>query len=210
MATRELVITMARRMIKDLIWKSTIIEGLGLTFPETELILENIPVTAKSSDIIFVMNMKHAWEFLLDSLDCKNDLAILRQLNNICGTNLIYECGELRRRDVRISGCSYVPKIPEYFDVVEDLTALDSIQNPVGKAIAYFCYVAKQQLFIDGNKRVAQLIMNKILIESGVGFLYIEKDKTRDFLTKLLDYYETGNTEEIFRFMYSCIEFVKE
>jgi len=32
----------------------------------------------------------------------------------------------------------------------------------------YFCYAARTQIFIDGNKRVTQLIANKVLIENDI------------------------------------------
>lgn len=65
MANRDVVVTMAKRMLKDSIWKSTIIEGLNMTFPIVEAILDNTPVEMRPSDITFVINMKRAWEFCL-------------------------------------------------------------------------------------------------------------------------------------------------
>lgn len=210
MANRELVITMAKRMLIDSIWKSTIIEGLGTTFPTTAAVLANAPSSARPSDVQFILNMKRAWEFLFDSLDLPNNLALLRQFNEICGKSIIYGSGELRQSVVKISGSSYIPPIPVYDEVVSDLNQLDGIQNPIGKAIAYFCYVTRNQLFIDGNKRIAQLMMNKILIENSIGYLYIEEGKMERFVECLLHYYDTEDLSKIFPFMESCVFVVED
>ena len=62
-------------------------------------------------------------------------------------------------------------------------------------------------MFIDGNKRVAQLIANKILIQNNVGIFQIPIDKLEEFKTLLLEFYENGNDKEIIDFMQSwCIK----
>jgi prophage maintenance system killer protein len=34
------------------------------------------------------------------------------------------------------------------------------------RALKYFCYIARTQMFIDGNKRVAQLMVTKVVGET--------------------------------------------
>lgn len=61
---------------------------------------------------------------------------------------------------------------------------------------------------IDGNKRIAQLMVNKILIENGVGILSIPIEKSKIFLELLVDYYENDNAEQLCKFLhYNCIEY---
>ena len=50
--------------------------------------------------------------------------------------------------------------------IVDRLHDIDEINDIEERALKYFCYVARSQIFIDGNKRVAQLIANKVLIDS--------------------------------------------
>ena len=65
-------------LLVDSIWKSANLEGLGTTFPKTEAILANAPTTTKTEEVLFVINMKRAWQFLLDDLDYQNSLSLLR------------------------------------------------------------------------------------------------------------------------------------
>lgn len=56
-------------------------------------------------------------------------------------------------------------------------------------------------MFIDGNKRVAQLMANKVLIENNVGIFQIPIEKLEEFRGLLIDFYETGNDKKIIGFM---------
>lgn len=56
-------------------------------------------------------------------------------------------------------------------------------------------------MFIDGNKRVAQLMANKVLIENDIGIFQIPIEKLEEFREMLIAFYESGNEEEIIGFM---------
>ena len=77
---RDTAIEMAKRLLVDSIWKSANLEGLGTTFPKTEAILANAPTTTKTEEVLFVINMKRAWQFLLDNLAYNNCIMLLREL----------------------------------------------------------------------------------------------------------------------------------
>lgn len=78
------------------------------------------------------------------------------------------------------------------------------------RALKFFCYVARTQLFIDSNKRVAQLIANKILIQNDIGIFQIPIEKLEDFKMLLIDFYETDHDEKLIEFMKSyCIKKVR-
>lgn len=56
-------------------------------------------------------------------------------------------------------------------------------------------------MFVDGNKRVAQLIANKVLIENNIGIFQIPIEKLEEFKTLLIEFYESGNDVQIIDFM---------
>lgn len=69
--------------------------------------------------------------------------------------------------------------------------------------------ITNQQLFIDGNKRLAQLVGNKVLIESGVGILSIAADRIYEFKQKLVNYYENEvNKDDLVEFLKQQIVFI--
>lgn len=68
-------------------------------------------------------------------------------------------------------------------------------------------WIMRRQMFIDGNKRVAMLFANKIMIDNGCGIFSISQENQNDFFKKLIAFYETGDNKEIKKFIYDkCID----
>lgn len=197
----DTAIEMAKRLLVDSIWKSANLEGLGTTFPKTEAILANAPTETKSEEVLFVINMKRAWQFLLDNLDSPNNIMLLREYNKVVGELLFRNNGEIRTFPVQIGGTSWEPELPNSAAIIADLQEIDSIDDIELKALKFFCFVARTQMFIDGNKRVAQLIANKILIENDIGIFQIPIEKLEQFKILLIGFYETADDTEIIDFM---------
>lgn len=62
-------------------------------------------------------------------------------------------------------------------------------------------------MFIDGNKRVAMLFANKILIDNGCGIITIEQDLQTTFFEKLIKFYKTGDNTDLKQWIYdNCID----
>lgn len=203
-------VCMAKRMLADSIWKSANIEGLGTSYINTEYILDGIPVTTTWEESTFITNMSRAWKFMLDNVGVKNDLLFLRSLHEVCCKMLVRNAGELRTETVRIGRCTYIPEIPNIDGVYNDLISIDRIEEPIGKAMVMFCYLTRSQLFWDGNKRMAQLMANKILIENGVGILNFKIDLIPDLMNHLVKFYELNDAYELCRFIRNeCIDFVQ-
>ena len=198
---QDSAIAMAKRLLVDSIWKSANLEGLGTTFPKTEAILENIPTNTSTEEVLFVVNMKRAWQFLLDNLEFPTNIALLREYNKLVGDTLFQYAGVIRTIPVQIGGTTWEPEMPDVGTIIDTLGEINAINDIEERALKHFCYAARTQMFIDGNKRVAQLVANKILIEHNVGIFQIPIDKIEDFKTLLLDYYESGKDENIIAFM---------
>ena len=65
----------------------------------------------------------------------------------------------------------------------------------------------RRQMFIDGNKRVAMLFANKIMIDNGCGIITIANDLQAVFYEKLIKFYETGDNTELKEWIYNnCID----
>ncbi len=190
-------VDLAKRQLVDSIWKSTGIEGLGTTFPSTEAILDNIPVKTTKEEVYFVCNMKRAWEFLFEQLDYPTNLAFLREVNKICMENLNYGAGNIRTVPVSIGGTSWKPEMPNSAVIIEEIRKICDNENSLESALDMFCYIARTQMFIDGNKRLAQLICNKIMIEKDLGIFSIPYEKIGEFKELLIDFYETGDSKDI-------------
>ena len=194
-------IFLAKKLLVDSIWKSARLEGFNTTFPKTEEILDNIQVDTSRDEVLFIVNMKRAWEFTLDNIDCPSNLAFLEELNKLVGNNLFYGAGEIRTLPVRIGGTDWEPKISIRSVIFEEVQSILKISDVEERALKMFCYVARTQMFLDGNKRVAQLIANKILIENNIGIFQIPVQAIERFKVLLINFYESNNDSAIVQFM---------
>ncbi len=207
---KDTAIEMAKRLLVDSIWKSANLEGLGTTFPKTEAILANAPTTTKTEEVLFVINMKRAWQFLLDNLAYDNCVMLLREFDKIVGELLFHHAGEIRTIPVQIGGTSWEPEMPHTGIIMEAIREIEQMQDVELKALKYFCYIARTQMFIDGNKRVAQLMANKVLIQNDIGIFQIPIEKLEEFKGMLIEFYETGNDVKMIGFMKKyCIKHVR-
>lgn len=198
---QDTAIAMAKRLLIDSIWKSANLEGLGTTFPKTEAILANAPTETKTEEVLFVVNMKRAWQFLLSNLDYPTNIMLLREYNRVAGELLFPNNGEIRTFPVQIGGTSWEPELPNTACIITALEEIGKIPDVEQRALKYFCYVARAQMFADGNKRVAQLIANKVLIENNIGIFQIPIEKLESFRALLIEFYESGSDEKIISFM---------
>lgn len=206
---RDSAVEMAKRLLVDSIWKSANLEGLGTTFPKTEAILANAPTNTKTEEVLFVINMKRAWQFLLDNLNYNNSIMLLREYDKIVGELLFHYAGEIRTIPVQIGGTSWEPELPHTGIIIDSLDEIEKIQDTELKALKYFCYIARTQMFIDGNKRVAQLMANKVLIEHDIGIFQIPIEKLEKFKELLIEFYESDDDKKIIDFMkIHCIRHV--
>lgn len=193
----------AKRNLIDSIWKEANLEGIGVTFPQTQEIIEGRTIAGLSiKDTMVINNLKHAWQFLFDSIDYPLDAQWVSQLHHEIGKNdvVIYP-GQRRENVVTIGGTTWVPEIPTYDDLRNTIEEVMGIEDPTDRALEAFCRIAKMQYFNDGNKRTAQLVANKILIENGCGVFAVPEQQLSEFTEKLVKYYETNDSSGLKSFL---------
>ena len=212
--TQEQNIFLAKRNIVDSIYKSSHIEGIDITFPETQKIFDGGNVSKlRIDEIQTINNLKHAWLFVLNSINNKNDLNLLKSINSIVGSNLVDNAGNKRNYNVSIGGTDYKPEIPDEKKVEKYIndTISDSSKTITDRAITIMCYLMRTQFFNDGNKRTSMLFANKILIENGKGIISVSVDQDVEFGNKILEFYETNDNTKLKQFIYDeCLDGIKE
>lgn len=207
--TREENIFVAKRNIIDYIWKSAKLEGLGVTYPDTEAIFNGMRApNVKVEEIVAVNNLKHAWQFLLDNLDVPANYPYVCYLNKIVGgDNLVINAGFIRKVPVSIGGTSWKPDMPIESQIKEDINEILTIQEPTDRAITLMLYLMRKQMFLDGNKRTSMLAGNQIMISNGCGIISVPIEEQPEFTQMLVEYYESGDMESIKNFVYrQCID----
>lgn len=205
--TKEVILNLdfARSNMKTLIYDQAILEGISTTFPDTENIIDNgIVNNMTTNDVMKIINLKHAWEFILDKdvILSPTNYYVIQYIAKLINEGLYYEGGRIRQIPVKIGGSSYIPPLP-IESVVKD--KIDSIINStlddIDKAIELTLFVMKTQVFIDGNKRAAIIFANHYLISKGKGLLVVPFELVSEFKKLLIAYYEEHDTESIKLFL---------
>ena len=198
-------IDLAKRNLVNTIYKQAILEGVVTTLSDTENIIEGgIVNNMTPNDILKVINLKHAWEFILNKniILSKTDFNTLSMINRLVLEGFYYNAGMLRTLPVDIGGTAWKPDIPIEMEVKNDIDKIvNSSKNIIDTAIELLLYVVRKQMFIDGNKRTSVIFANHYLISKGKGLIVIPVDKINKYKELLINYYETNNKKEISKFL---------
>lgn len=201
----QLNLDFARANMKSNIYDQAVLEGVATTFPQTEDIIENGKVTGMTaSDVQKILNLKHAWEFVLDKdvISYPTDYSILCYIAKLVNEGFYQDGGRIRGVPVTIGGTSYIPPLPIESIVKENLEGILSEQGQAEeKAITLCLYCMKAQIFTDGNKRASVIFANHYLISQGAGMLIIPEKEVSEFKKLLVAYYEGKDRGEIMNFM---------
>ena len=202
--TPEQNLFLAKKKWDENVYCGMKMENRAVTFPQTKTILEGVNVPdVQLDDIQAILNMRDAWKYLLNTINETLTFSYWCKLNEYIARNEALEWGTLRTGNVGISGTDYMPPIPQKQDTEREL--LDILQDDTTateQALNAFAWGTRGQFFWDGNKRTSLMLANKILIVAGAGILTITDKHMEKFNTVLLDYYNTGNSEELKVFLY--------
>ena len=198
-------IDFARANMKANIYDQAVLEGVATSFPQTAEIIENGIVNGMTAtDVQKILNLKHAWEFILDRdvLASRTDYYLLCRIARLVNEGFFWEGGRIRGVPVTIGGTSYAPPLPHESDVKDSIAKIVAKQgDEVEKAIELCLYCMKTQIFLDGNKRAAVIFANHYLIAQGGGLIVIPEKAVPDFKKLLVDYYEGEDIARIMSFM---------
>ena len=104
--TREQNVFVAKRNIVDYIWKSANLEGIDVTYSETQAIYDGGIVNGLTVDnIIAINNLKYSWQFILENDEMAYDFNILCHLHKLTCDKLVLDqnLGRIRTTPVNIA-----------------------------------------------------------------------------------------------------------
>jgi Fic family protein len=207
-----LALQLAKRDVSQLVYDAVNLEGVAMTLPEVQTILDGITVGGhKISDQNMAINQAKAWELLFELV--KNDafafnLETVLAIHSIAGKDEALDWGKFRSGFVTISGTDYEPPAPEtlldHWHVLADqLTNIDDVYD---RAITAFLQMARIQFFWDVNKRTGRFMMNGILLAQGHPIINVPAKRQQEFNTLMLAFYDSNDMTAMNRFLRSCLD----
>ena len=183
--SREQNVFLAKKVLASSIYNATKLEGLNTTYFKTEKIINGFNDSNLSlDDLRVILNLKSAWKYILNNLDKAIDLDFICSVNKRVSTN---------ENDEK----------PIIEEIEKKLSEINKIENITERALTYYLWAIKSQLFWDGNKRTSNLVANAILISNGKGILNIEEKDLEEYGIKLSEYYLSDDNKEMLHFLYN-------
>jgi Fic family protein len=194
------------RLLIDLSWSSSRLEGNTYSLLDTEELIESGKSAANRTpaETQMVLNHKLAIEFLVESASEEPvSPLMLRNLHALLSENLLADPadeGRLRLRPVQISGSPFIPladplQIREAFELICQKSS--EIDDPFEASFFLLIHIPYLQPFIDVNKRVSRLAANIPFVKRNyfpISFLDTDRDA---YLRAMLDVYERKDTRAL-------------
>ena len=202
---------LAVRDIPSLVYDAVNLEGVAMTLPEVQTLLDGITVGGhKISDQNMALNQADAWRHLFSLVSEKRfsfSKAIALDIHKIAGKEEALEWGAFRTGNVTISGSEYEPPSPKNLDQVwVDIEhAVRACSDIYDRAITAFLLMARAQLFWDVNKRMGRFMMNGILLEAGYPIINVPAKRQKEFNQLMLEFYDAGDMKAMNKFLRECI-----
>lgn len=159
----------------ETIYKSAMLEGIKVKYEEILLFFNNINTGNISiNDMLKLKGLKDAWGFILNTVDEELTIDYIKKIHfEICKGQGVVPLGEFRDKGVGITGTNYRPKLPRECNYDEELKNIMNIDSTIDRCMTLFLWIQRSQMFLDGNKRVANLVANKEMIKNGMGILAV-------------------------------------
>lgn len=192
------------RLLIDLSWNSSRLEGNTYSLLETERLLQQgESVDGKDArEARMILNHKQAIELLVDQADeiGFNRYTVLN-LHAILSAELLdnpHAAGRLRSIPVGVTGTVFHPAqnpgmIEECFDQI--LASATAIRDPFEQAFFVMVHLPYLQPFEDVNKRTSRLAANIPLIKLNLSPLSFVDVPQRDYLDGILGVYELNRVD---------------
>lgn len=208
--TRNQNLFLAKKEIVSSIYNATKLEGCNTSFIQTEKILKGInDINVSVDDIRIILNLQSAWQFILKNLDKELTLELICKVNENVSRGESLDWGVLRYGEGGVhlyDGSRFTPEPVIKEEVLKRLEEIKKIESVTERAIRYYLWATRSQLFWDGNKRTSSLVANFILIKEGKGIFNIQEKNLDEFAKRLSDFYVTNDETKIDRFLYeNCI-----
>jgi len=209
---KQLSIQLAKRQLSELVFDAVNLEGVNMTLPEIQTLLEGVTVGGhKVSDQQMALNQAETWKTLFNMVESgkwslSQETAL--KLHNIAGKDEALTWGTFRNQNVTIGGTEYMPpdhsELSGLFDkMVTESNRLDDIYE---KAFYVFLNMARNQYFFDVNKRMGRYMMNGVLLNAGYPAVNVQAKRKLEFNQKMIEFYDTNDMKSMQSFLRSCVD----
>lgn len=201
------------RLVIELSWKSSKIEGNTYTLLDTEkLLIDHVAAPNHTrSETQMILNHKSAFDYILQADGHFNPLTrrAVEDVHSLLVRDLGVATG-LRRGPVGVSGSVYRPLDNAYQigDALKDIIdAVNRTSTPYAGSLIALLGIAYLQPFEDGNKRASRLVANALLLANKLAPLSYRSVDEEEYRAAMLVFYERHSIQPLKKIFIEQYEF---
>ncbi|MBU0661028.1 Fic family protein [Patescibacteria group bacterium] len=187
------------RLMIELSWKSSQLEGNTYSLLDTEVLLKEAKEAPNHShsESVMLLNHKFALEYIQKNADIFKDISVAKveDVHSLLTKDLGIS-RNLRKTMVRIVGTEYLP-LDNEFQIREALektcVLVNKAKNPFDKVVLLMVCIAYIQAFEDGNKRTSRLMGNALLFAYDICPLSFRGVENAEYKKAVVLFYEQQN-----------------
>ena len=187
-------------------YNSNAIEGNTLTLRETALVLEGVTIDKKPlKDHLEAVGHRDAFLYVEDLVKEKIEFSeyIIKQIHTLVLMDRPEDRGIYRKIPVRIMGAYHTPSdpvlVPEQIErLINEFNTVNKL-HIIEKAALFHLKFEGIHPFIDGNGRTGRLILNLMLMQSGLPPINVKYSDRRRYYDAFDSYYKDGNPNDMIK-----------
>jgi hypothetical protein len=208
------LLMLVEKLLPDVVYNMAGLERNPFTYPEVKTLLDGVTVGGhKLSDEQQVLSIRNGWNYVIEAVlndKVSLDIDTFNTLSEIIAKEEALVSGRFRTGEVRIGGTDFVPPKASELEFVFETELpmiVERCSSKTDLALEIFLWVSLNQFYYDGNKRIARLVANMILISAGQGIFNVRVKDRLQFNILMVRFYNTMDADEIFEFLYgNCLE----
>ncbi len=209
---QPLALQLAQRAVPALVYDAVNLEGVVMTLPEVQTLLDGITVGGhRLCDQQMALQQAQAWQRLFALVRAGTfqvHQATACQLHQIAARDEALAWGCFRTGAVSISGTEYVPPAPDQLASVWAVlqARVLTIPDVYDAAISLFLGMARAQFFWDVNKRLGRFMLNGLVLSAGFPVINVPARRQLTFNRLMLDFYTSGDESPMNQFLRACLD----
>lgn len=194
----------------DITYNSMRLEGIHISIANIiDLLNEIDTVQIKDIDKMISKNFINSLSYINSQINKNFDkyelLDITKMVNFYTMKTLHSNAGQIRANHIKVVGSNYTPEVKTEHEIRNEI--FENLENFLKEPLKYYCYVTRNQIFMDGNKRTALLMANLLLqIKNQNECFYIPIEEKPEFTKRLVEYYESNIEDEFIKYLRNFVK----
>ena len=204
-------------------WNAAALEGNEFSLPEVGMLLSGSDVAGRTVyDAEQILALSEAHNRLDELVGCGQfelSKEISDELHSLVARHEAIESGHFRGEGqvtgggtVNLASGGSVPGV-EHGEggatlrqkYAEMLTHLETVEDPRQRALLYFASVTRRQLYFDGNKRTARMMMAGELMANAYDVVSVAFARKLEFNVALDELFRTDDATSLLNFLGTCV-----